>query len=172
MSSASKKGYDGDVRFAEINTNAVEPHFEVVRKGGQETARKGLQGDNIVLKDHDNDCVLSDYFLESKRQKQPNVWRHMDEAEHNAEKYNKKGAVLYLSRARGVGKPVEERIVMMPETYQRIINELQSWRMQFKNGDLIEKGEDFEEKEEVSKDLKWKVKRLKDAAHEVFKELK
>ena len=134
MGYKSNKGYKGEKAMASELTEAVEEFgFKVERIGQAETNKHFLNGDTGVVNDPDGKCVLSDYFLESKKQSQPSVWKTNIEAHENAKKYGKKGYIARIERSvkgkryGGGGNP-DKIYIMREETLQNLIYEIQAWR--------------------------------------------
>ena len=132
MSYATKKGYDGEVELAEFLTDIFSQQgFEWFRVGGVERNKQTLAGD-VCLKDStdpDRECVLRDYLFDAKKQAQPHIWNALEKAEDDAETWGRWGAILYIIK-QAKGSRGDRLVAMRPETFERLIRELQGWRSQ------------------------------------------
>jgi hypothetical protein len=132
MSYASKKGWQGQKEFKDFLDKLFEPQgFQFISITGSEKNKKLAAGDVIIRQNTDphNLCVLSDYFLEAKKQAQPNVFRDLEKAEDDAKMWGKHGAILYTSK-QGRGHKGFAIIAMTPQTFARLIRELQGYRQE------------------------------------------
>ena len=138
MSYSTRKGYDGEVEFAEFLTDAMRPYgINFLRIGGTERGKKTLVGDVIVDKrtDPDGNCFLDKYFLESKRHASPVISNILEEAEANARMYGKASSICYITKQKAGSKRDWTLIAMTPSTFARIATELQGYR----NAEAIDK---------------------------------
>ncbi len=134
MSKASYKGYKGEVEFAELLIDIFKNwNYEFVRRGGQERFKKIHAGDVVLdpRTDKNEKCFLRNYFLEAKKHATPDLWAIMREAEKNAKEHYKHGAIAYIRKSGEKRSDNGELIVMTPQTFKRIVVELQG----FINGD-------------------------------------
>ena len=145
MAYANAKGSDGEREFAGFLTSVLASYgFKFVRIGNTEKGKKLLHGD--VILDYRTDpkelCFLRNYFLEAKKRGTLNLFEIMQEAENNADTYNFHGAIVYAVRQRkgkrsGRAGNSEKLIVMRPETFGRMLQEIQDSRIAFRNGGSI-----------------------------------
>jgi len=139
MSYKSQKGKRGEYEFGEFLTEALKRWgYRFKRVGNPEKNKISLFGDVVIDKttDRQSKCFLQRYFLEVKNHASPDLWAIMREAEENANKYNKHGAIAYVIKQKAKEgqrggnmflNKGERLIVMMPETFKRIICELQGF---------------------------------------------
>lgn len=130
MSYSSKKGLDGQYELRNfLNELFANYGYEFISISGSEKTKKLAAGD-VILKertDPERLCVLSDYFLEAKKQASPNVFADLKKAEDDATMWGKHGAILYASK-QGKGHKGFPLVAMTPRTFARLIKELQGFR--------------------------------------------
>ena len=125
MSYNTTKGKRGEYEFSDFLTKIFKKwNYRFRRIGNPEKNKFSLFGDVVV----DNEkCFLRKYFLEAKNHADPDLWSIMREAEQNARNYNKWGVIAYVIKS---GKPKtggERLIVMSPQTFEKIVVELQGY---------------------------------------------
>jgi hypothetical protein len=123
MSYNTKKGYEGEVEFAKYLSKTLGKDY--VRVGAPEAGKKILFGD--VVRRGGGFCFLDNYFLESKRMAHPNVIDIVNEHDEKGKQYGKWGSICYVVRQEKGEKRTGEVIAMSPETFARIIRELQGF---------------------------------------------
>lgn len=128
---ANAKGAAGEREFAEFLTRALAKFgYTFTRVGGVEKSKVIFGGDVILSPkstNRDGDCVVAEYYLESKKHAHPSVYAIFRKAEDDARWWNKKGSISYVTK-QARGEKGERIIVMSPETFEKILVELQGFR--------------------------------------------
>jgi hypothetical protein len=131
MAYANAKGATGEREFAEFLTLKSKPFgHKYVRIGNTERGKKFLHGDVVLdpRSDPKKTAFLSDYFLESKFMAHPNVFEIIQEHEVKAREYGKTGVIAYIIKQEKGSKRDGTIIAMTPETFGRLIQDLQGYK--------------------------------------------
>lgn len=131
MSYNNQKGWSGETEFAKFLTDTSKQFgHKYVRIGNTERGKKFLHGD-VVLDPRTNknkNAFLQDYFLEAKFMAHPDVFKIIAEHEAKAKEYGKIGTIAYIIKQEKGSKRVGTIIAMTPDTFSKIIKELQGFR--------------------------------------------
>jgi hypothetical protein len=131
MAYANKKGYDGEVEFAKLLTDAHigVGDFKFVRVGGVEKFKKVNAGDVVIIPSSDpyNLSFLRNYFLEAKKRSYIDIFSVMKKAEDDAKVAGKYGAICYVIKQKKGEKREDALVVLSKQSFIRIIKELQGY---------------------------------------------
>jgi hypothetical protein len=134
MSYASKKGWQGQNEVKDfLESIFKEFGFKFYNVTGSEKNKKVMAGDVVLdfKSDPDNLCLLEPYFLEAKKQGQPQVFQCYSKAQDDAISWGKRGSILFaIKQKKGtLGPGSSEKIVVMSwKIFNDLIKELQSYR--------------------------------------------
>ena len=134
MSYATDKGKIGDYDVQEF-LNGIFGGFGFTfrRVGGAERTRKVFAGDVCLVPSQSQNnidaCVLTPYFIESKRKENPRIFVDAQKARDDAKWHGKRGYILFASKqARGSKVGENELVVMDRSTFESFMVELQGFR--------------------------------------------